>query len=159
MTMADIPHEATVSAAVNAPMPERLFDAAGRSILVDAADVEHWIAQGFRRGVIDLQDEKDSLRLLCDTVCQAYTAYIDGVIRDEEIDPSDVAQAAAARAAVAELAQAISNIEQSISAEYEIKQPDGVRVRRTHPDTGESEETFVDPGQVDLYAQEGWVKA
>ncbi len=148
-----------ISAEVNAPIVVTLYDASGRQIRAAAADVEYWLDQGFRRGVIDLPSTKESLRLLCDAVCQTYTAYIDGVLRDGQIDPSDTAQAAAASTAVVELAQVINNIEQAVAAEYDIFQPDGVRVRRTHPDTGEPEETFVDPGQVDLYAGEGWVTA
>lgn len=131
-----------------------LFDEGGRPVTVPAADAEHWIERGFAREPLDAAALVARAQLLADEVARAYAAFVAGVERDGVIDTGDAAELAAAQHALQLLLDAVWDVERAVAARYPVRQGAAVRMQRA--DATSETAVDVDPGQVALYAAQGW---
>lgn len=155
-SMMDVPHAAEVGAAVGAPPTVTLYDAEGHPITVPEADGPYWLTRGFAEVAYDLESLRGQVSPLARAAEAALAAYIDGVVRDGQIDQSDIAEARAAEVALEELLTLNGHIKVAISSRYPVRQfGEAVLMRR--PDGGTVE---VDPSQAALYETEhGFIRA
>lgn len=145
-----IAHASVVTADVNAPALVTLYAPTGRAIFVDERDAEHWLGQGFVRTLADPVAVAQELTALLPAVEAAIQAYVAGVVNDGVIDTADTAAKATADAAFIELEDAWGRLNAAIVLRYKVAQGQAITMRK------EGTTTQVDPGQVAVYAAEGW---
>lgn len=146
MEMMNVPQAVTAEAAVNVPELVQLHAPDGRTVYVDVREVDRWLTEGWSRSPLDAALLAAELPPLFREAERVWAEYVRGVVSDGYIDTSDVAQAAAAHAALNLLTRQCALVEHAIVSRYPARQGEGITMLR--PD---GVATQVDPGQVALH--------
>lgn len=157
----NIPNETGFEAEVNGPVEVTLYDSFGKAIKVQAADEAHWLARGFSRRAGNPTALLSELTALMDAAKPAITKLVEGVVGDGVINRSDQAQLAAARHAMQLVETTWGDLQTALFALFPLSEGAGVTLAKIERNASGQEirqEITVDPGQVDLYVGQGWVK-
>jgi len=157
----NIPSETAFEAQVNGLVEVTLYDSFGKAIKVTAADEAHWLARGFTRKAGDPMALLGELTALMDAAKPAITKMVEGVVGDGVIDRSDQAQLATARHAMQLVEIAWGDLQTALFALFPLSEGAGITLFKIEQNADGREirqEVTVDPGQVDLYVEQGWIK-
>lgn len=127
----------------------QVFDEKGNEFFVAGDKVEGLVSQGYRLAPLDPEATAAELVAYMDAAKLAVMEFMDGVVTDRVVDPSDQSNFTNAVFAMKKVAETWQGFMSDIFKTFPIIQGTGVVLKDS-----DGNEVEVDPGQVELYKSE-----
>jgi hypothetical protein len=127
----------------------QVFDEKGNEFFVTGDKVDNLVSQGYRLAPLDPEATAAELLAFMDSAKLAVANFMDGVIVDRVVDPSDQSNFTNAVFAMKKVAETWQGFMSDIFKTFPVIQGAGVILK-----DADGNEVEVDPGQVELYKSE-----